>query len=371
MASSDELAASIHALAEEASVLSKVIIRNCNQHGKSKLFGYLRRASKTAAGYLSVSDVLALSEKAEQCLRSKTSVRDLHAAAHALQQLRCMLRSSGEVVFCSLKAYALLHQSLRKKLYVPLFSVLLGLCARLTIAASGVYQHADRQCSYVASHLRSVVATHRQHAPLLKAVLQMDSSQAAPGATHAPKVSSSTVQQLLQQPQSAWADALSLMEEEIEVLNESSEPDNKILLLEASGETGETFSAAASSSSNVTGGTISSENNAEGKPKKHKLSQEWADSSREDVKDKNRKKGKYKSATAASVDSPALALHTDVFRGSAAALSPSTAFKSIKSSKKERKEVETDKPKKKKKKNPPAAAMDSASDDIIDAIFGV
>ena len=366
MASSDELAASIHALAEEASVLSKVIIRNCNQHGKSKLFGYLRRASKTAAGYLSVSDVLALSEKAEQCLRSKTSVRDLHAAAHALQQLRCMLRSSGEVVFCSLKAYALLHQSLRKKLYVPLFSVLLGLCARLTIAASGVYQHADRQCSYVASHLRSVVATHRQHAPLLKAVLQMDSSQAAPGASHAPKVNSSTVQQLLQQPQSAWADSLSLMEEEIEVLNESSEPDNKILLLEAA------FSAASSSSS-VTGGTISSENNAEGKPKKHKLSQEWADSSREDVKDKNRKKGKYKYKSAtASVDSPALALHTDVFRGSAAALSPSTAFKSVKSSKKERKEVETDKPKKKKKKKtPPAAAMDSASDDIIDAIFGV
>jgi len=369
MASSDEIAASIHALAEEASVLSKVIIRNCNQHGKSKLFGYLRRASKTATGYLSVSDVLALSEKAEQCLRSKTSVRDLHAAAHALQQLRCMLRSSGEVVFCSLKAYALLHQSLRKKLYVPLFSVLLALCARLTIAASGVYQHADRQCSYVASHLRSVVATHRQHAPLLKAVLQTDSSQAAPGATHAPKVSSSTVQQLLQKPQSAWADALSLMEEDIEVLNESSELGTKILPLEASDET---FSTAAnsSSSSSVTGGTISSENNAKGKLKKYKLSQELVDSSREDVKDKNRKKGKYKSATA-SVDSPALALHTDVFRGSAAPLSPSTAFKSVKSSKKERKEVETDKPKKKKKKkNPPAAAMDSAIDDI-DAIFGV
>ena len=51
-------------------------------------------------------------------------------------------------------------------------------------------------------------------------------------------------------------------------LDFASEPDNKILLLEASGET------AASSSSSVTvgGGTISSENNAEGKPKKHKLS---------------------------------------------------------------------------------------------------
>jgi len=215
MASSDDIDASIRALTEEAAVLSKVCTRNCNQHGKSKLFGYLRRASKTAARYLHAADVLALSAKAVQCLRTKSSQRDINASARILQQLRCMQRSTGEVVFCSLKAYVLLHISLRKKLYVPLFSMLLALSARFAVAAANVYRHAEVQASYVASHLRSVAATHRQHATLLEAVLQQNADHAVTGANEscAPKVSGDIIKLILDQPQAAWIGAISLADE--------------------------------------------------------------------------------------------------------------------------------------------------------------
>ena len=155
-------------LSEEMHILSKVLVRNANQHGRTKIFGYLRRAYKTVDSFMLSSDVVALSLSGEQCLRAKVSLRDLTNSIRTISKQRNVIRSAGEVIFCALKAFILLRDSLRKQLYVPLFSTLLAQCARITMTTAQLYQHFHVQEGYLTSHLRSASVTHLQHAEMIR-----------------------------------------------------------------------------------------------------------------------------------------------------------------------------------------------------------
>ncbi len=198
MAYSD-IASCLSALDEEVSLVGKLLVRNANQHGRTKVFGYLRRARKITLEYLCPSELLELSNRGEQCLRTKASLRDQNASLHALTQMRCVLRSSSDVIFCALRAYVLLCRALHKKIYVPLYSVLIAQSSRLGLAAAGVFQLVDRQVSYLISHLRHIATVHSEHAPTLEAFLRKDAAQSSCGSPHSPRLSSQFVQNLLQQ----------------------------------------------------------------------------------------------------------------------------------------------------------------------------
>lgn len=127
-------------LIAEAEVLHKLLYRNHNQHGTSRLFNYLKRVEKTLA-FLPKEGVLQLSRTGEAVLRLKTTVTSSDDAAQRLaclaDQQRALACCLECLSFCS-KAVDICKQQLAAQLFMPLFTVLLAVCARLTACLGSV-----------------------------------------------------------------------------------------------------------------------------------------------------------------------------------------------------------------------------------------
>ena len=64
----------LNLLKEEEAVLSKLLIRNSKQHGKTRIFGYLKRVQKNIQNYLKTEDLRSLLSDGEKALKSKPKV---------------------------------------------------------------------------------------------------------------------------------------------------------------------------------------------------------------------------------------------------------------------------------------------------------
>ena len=67
----------LKSLESESLILGRLIYRNKNQHGKTQIFGFLKRVSKTLAFLIPTDRVRQLSEQSEGVLRLKASSRDV------------------------------------------------------------------------------------------------------------------------------------------------------------------------------------------------------------------------------------------------------------------------------------------------------
>ncbi len=150
--------ASLELLTNDCEALGKLLKRNANQHGKSRLFGYLKRAYKTCSMYLQETDVAAVEASGTSLLRRKASnIRgDMNTCNTVLRHHENVVRSCAEVIMCSLKAYALLQQQLKKKIYVPLFTILLAVSSRQAILAAKLHSYFTSQTELLVSHCKSL-----------------------------------------------------------------------------------------------------------------------------------------------------------------------------------------------------------------------
>ena len=134
-------------LVAEAEVLHKLLYRNHNQHGASRLFNYLKRVDKTLA-FLPKEAVLRLSRTGEAVLRLKTTVTGSDDVAQRLaclaDQQRALACCLECLFFCS-KAVDICKQQLAAQLFVPLFTILLAVCARLTACLGSILMQLQAQ----------------------------------------------------------------------------------------------------------------------------------------------------------------------------------------------------------------------------------
>lgn len=150
--------ASLELLTNDCEALGKLLKRNANQHGGSRLFGYLKRAYKTCSTYLQETDVAAVEVSGTSLLRRKVSniSGDMSTCNTVLRHHENVVRSCAEVIMCSLKAYALLQQQLKKKIYVPLFTILLAVSSRQAVLAAKLHSYFTSQTELLFSHCKSL-----------------------------------------------------------------------------------------------------------------------------------------------------------------------------------------------------------------------
>jgi len=117
----------------ELSILAKIIHRNHNQHGKSKLFNYLKRVKKMLA-FLSKESVLAVHKNGASVLRLKTI---LSSSTDASTRVDCLTEQRRVTVICidgsryCIKAVEVLKAEIAHQHFVPLFTTILALTSRL------------------------------------------------------------------------------------------------------------------------------------------------------------------------------------------------------------------------------------------------
>lgn len=117
----------------ELGILAKMIHRNHNQHGKSKLFNYLKRVKKMLA-FLSKESVLAVHKNGASVLRLKTI---LSSSTDASTRVDCLTEQRRVTVICidgsryCIKAVEVLKAEIAHQHFVPLFTTILALTSRL------------------------------------------------------------------------------------------------------------------------------------------------------------------------------------------------------------------------------------------------
>ena len=127
-------------LEAETQVLHRLLYRNHNQHGTSRLFNYLCRLEKSLT-YLPRKGVLNLSKAIEAALRLKPAVTNAEDAA---QRLAC-LSGQQRALMCALEclrfaglATDICKQQLAAQLFAPLFTTLLVVTARIVTCLGSV-----------------------------------------------------------------------------------------------------------------------------------------------------------------------------------------------------------------------------------------
>ena len=140
---------SVESLQEECVILGKLLRRNFNQHGTTRLFGYLRRAYKTCDAYLQDSKINSVIEKGLYILRKTSSNSSSNNGGSDYKRIlklhQNIIRSCSEVILCVVRAYSLLKQQLHRKVYVPLFTVLLAISSKMATTTSSLYSTIHEQ----------------------------------------------------------------------------------------------------------------------------------------------------------------------------------------------------------------------------------
>jgi len=117
----------------ELDVLAKILYRNHNQHGRTKLFNYLKRVKKTLA-FLSRESVVVVHKSGASVLRLKTT---LSSSTDASTRIDCLTEQRRVMVICidvsryCIKAVEVLKAEIAHQHFVPLFTTILALASRL------------------------------------------------------------------------------------------------------------------------------------------------------------------------------------------------------------------------------------------------
>ena len=142
----------------EESLLGKLLYRNQNQHGKSKLFNYLKRVRRTLL-FLPRDRVSELNKLGEAVLRLKTSSSSSGDMSSRLEVLSNQQKATRACLECGeycLKALDVLKDQLTRQLFVPLFTTLLALTCRILQCVSTIVVAVQSQHQALVVQLKNV-----------------------------------------------------------------------------------------------------------------------------------------------------------------------------------------------------------------------
>lgn len=162
------IAGAIDSLRNETQILDRLLYRNRNQHGKTELFHLLRPVKKALADILQDALVerilqdngsttnsiekLALCEK-KNGIRAETIDKiSLHLSSMIILLNRC-----SEIYFWGHRAVVCLRERLCAKVFIPLYTVLLALMARVLRCNCTLLVELEKRWSLLENQLQVII----------------------------------------------------------------------------------------------------------------------------------------------------------------------------------------------------------------------
>lgn len=154
---SQGLKETVVALKSEQQLLQQLIYRNHNQHSSSQLFSYLKNAARVLK-LITPERLHAAGTRCETALRSsgqaKLTPPDISEIVDTHILLFAVVNMLTEAMAFTLKANDLVRILLGKKLFLPLYTMLLAVSARLFSCLSELHKHFYVQCNALTSQLK-------------------------------------------------------------------------------------------------------------------------------------------------------------------------------------------------------------------------
>lgn len=125
----------VNKLFSELELLRKLQVRNEKQHGRTKLFQYIKDITR-AFDVLTQSRLLSIIERCHQniqqnVLAKRCSDDSVASTVHSLSGVKLTVRITTRVAGRITGALRCLRAQLAKRVFAPLFSLLLALCSRI------------------------------------------------------------------------------------------------------------------------------------------------------------------------------------------------------------------------------------------------
>lgn len=157
IAMSNDLKACTEQLSAEHRLLMQLIYRNHNQHASSQLFSYFKNLNRVLK-LLTPERVNATATKCEATLRSaaqgKVTQADLSEINETHVLLFAVVNMTAQGLDFALKASDLVRHLLGKKLFLPLYTILLAISARIVHCLSDIFKHFSMQCNALTLQLQ-------------------------------------------------------------------------------------------------------------------------------------------------------------------------------------------------------------------------
>jgi len=160
-------------LRQEEELLGKLLYRNHNQHGKAKLFTYLRRVRRSLPNLQrdATSDLCRAGEAVLRLKTSSASSSDVSQRIDCLGNQFKVIRTcldGGE--YCA-KALEVLKDHLGKQLFVPLFTTLVALTSRILQCLASILCAVRAQHEALVVQLKNVSLLSSKHKPTIETAL--------------------------------------------------------------------------------------------------------------------------------------------------------------------------------------------------------
>jgi hypothetical protein len=149
----------VSCLANEEAILTRLIYRNNNQHGKTVLFSHIKPMEKMMR-YVSSSRLEEVNRKSEESLRllnvssAKVSQQVLTQGIAHTRLLRVTIEVLCTITSKALSACSELRLLLNRKVFAPLFSTLYALLSRIFRCTSALITLYHSRWSSILSQIR-------------------------------------------------------------------------------------------------------------------------------------------------------------------------------------------------------------------------
>lgn len=154
---SSSLKVCIDNLSAEHGLLVQLIYRNHNQHSSTHLFSYFKNLNRVLK-FITPERLNITVAKCETTLRSaaqaKVTQTDLSEINETLILIFAMVNMTAQALDFALKSSDLVRHLLSKKLFLPLYTMLLAISARITCCLSGIFEHFSAQCNALTLQLQ-------------------------------------------------------------------------------------------------------------------------------------------------------------------------------------------------------------------------
>ena len=145
------------ALDGERTLLKQLLYRNHNQHRTAKAFSCLKTLVKTVE-LLRKDDMNSLVERVELSIRNavrlKLTSAELHHICSSYNALFSLVELSSTTVMLSMKTAVHLQAQLRKRVFVPLYTMLFASVARICNFATTLLSSFDSFCSMLKARMK-------------------------------------------------------------------------------------------------------------------------------------------------------------------------------------------------------------------------
>lgn len=137
-------------LTAEQVLLSQLIYRNHNQHSSTQLFSYFKNMNRVLK-LITPERLLISLGKCESALKISAHVKVSQVDLLEVHEIHVMLfavvNMLAEALGYTFKCSDVVRRLLSKRLFLPLYTMLLAITARIFHCLSGIYDHFYIQCN--------------------------------------------------------------------------------------------------------------------------------------------------------------------------------------------------------------------------------